>query len=586
MHVKISSNWKTVESGYVKVAGAWKQAYTSGVVPPLTVDYLVLAGGGGGGDSTSGSSRVTGGGGGGAGGYRSSIFGELSGRNSTAEASLNLSVDTNYSLTVGAGGTNKNYGSNSVFSSITSLGGAPGGTNGQVGFSGGGSGGGGGNSGGTTYSGGTGTSGQGFDGGAGGSDNVNYRTGGGGGGAGGNGLDHTNVGNRGGGGFGLLSAITGLQIRRAGGGSVNGQSFDGGGRLGSNAKENTGGGGHGNVNPVEVVTGGPGGSGIVILSYPSEYVANIGGGLSAVTTSIGTKKVTTFTQGTGTISFSVESIPLVQVDYLVIGGGGSGGSGLAGQGGGGAGAYRSSISGEPSGGDTLAQSRFGLLLGTNYLVTVGGGGAGSLPAANTNIRGNDGSPSFFANFIAYGGGGGGAGATAGREGGSGGGGAGSTTVTRAPGSSTFGEGFIGGTAYNDGSTAVSSRGGGGGGAGGVGGNGTVNSNAGNGGSGITSSITGSPVARAGGGGGALSVDAPANGPGTANSGGGGGGQGTSGISGTPNTGGGGGAASQINSSNPTTHPTYHKLQLNIKYTSLIPEPQHVQQNTQNQSEIK
>ena len=77
------------------------------------VEYLVVAGGGGGGWDA--------GGGGGAGGYRTGT-------------GFAVSVNTDYSITVGAGGSGGNpsttygsNGSNSIFSSITSLGGGAGG---------------------------------------------------------------------------------------------------------------------------------------------------------------------------------------------------------------------------------------------------------------------------------------------------------------------------------------------------------------------------------------------------------------------------------------------------------------------------
>jgi len=54
----------------------------------LSVDYLVVAGGGSGGGGSGGA------GGGGAGGYRTSIGG----------TSLTLSLNTSYTVTVGAGG--------------------------------------------------------------------------------------------------------------------------------------------------------------------------------------------------------------------------------------------------------------------------------------------------------------------------------------------------------------------------------------------------------------------------------------------------------------------------------------------------
>ena len=115
------------------------------------VNYLVIAGGGGG--------TLYNGGGGGAGGYRASYNSEASGGGGSSETELTLNGGTNYTVTVGAGGTsnlgtNANYnrgvnGNDSVFATITSLGGGAGGaraTNGpgQDGGSGGGGAGGGG----------------------------------------------------------------------------------------------------------------------------------------------------------------------------------------------------------------------------------------------------------------------------------------------------------------------------------------------------------------------------------------------------------------------------------------------------------
>jgi hypothetical protein len=55
---------------------------------------------------------------------------------------------------------------------------------------------------------------------------------------------------------------------------------------------------------VSVQTGGSGGSGVVILRYPNSYTVTIGAGLTGSTITDGIDKVTTFTGGTGNISFS------------------------------------------------------------------------------------------------------------------------------------------------------------------------------------------------------------------------------------------------------------------------------------------
>ena len=248
------------------------------------VDYLVIAGGGG------GAATVYGPGGGGAGGYRNSYNSEISGGGGSSETELTLDADT-YTVTIGAGGavvqsvTNiGNVGSDSVFGSVTSVGGGYGaGVNIEGGIGGSGGGGDG------EYSklGGTGTSNQGFGGGDGGARgsaaSENYQ-GGGGGGAGSVGADGLADGSNsgGGGGAGATSSISGSSVIRAGGGggsvyntnngaSVGGIGGSGGGgaggigtgTAGTNATVNTGSGGGGSTsNP-----SGAGGSGIVIIRY-------------------------------------------------------------------------------------------------------------------------------------------------------------------------------------------------------------------------------------------------------------------------------------------------------------------------------
>jgi len=71
---------------------------------------------------------------------------------------------------------------------------------------------------------------------------------------------------------------------------------------GSIGGANTGGGGSGGINSGN--SGGAGGSGIVILRYPNTKTITVGAGLTATTATVGTDSVTTFTAGTGTISFS------------------------------------------------------------------------------------------------------------------------------------------------------------------------------------------------------------------------------------------------------------------------------------------
>ena len=288
--------------------------------PIFSVDYLVVAGGGGGGSHT--------GGGGGAGGLRTS-YGSNQGGGQSSESSLSLSPSTNYTVTVGSGGagglivgTTYNAGSkgtNSLFSTITSEGGGFGGGHNAYSTAGdGGSGGGAGVGppGSSPIIGGSAQSSpvQGYNGGYSGSYSNPY-PGGGGGGAGVIGANAPSNGG-GNGGDGLANSITGSSVIYAGGGGGSGSHYggipgsggSGGGGAGAtnasgvNATFNTGsgGGGGGNGGP----SGGAGGSGIVILRYPNTKTITVGAGLTATTATVGTDSVTTFTAGTGTISFS------------------------------------------------------------------------------------------------------------------------------------------------------------------------------------------------------------------------------------------------------------------------------------------
>ena len=254
------------------------------------VEYLVIAGGGGGGGRNVG-------GGGGAGGYRTSVVGQTSGGGGSAESRLTLTAGS-YTATVGAGGaggangTNEQpgiQGSNSVFSTITSIGGGfgdhgvPPNAN-NAGGSGGSGGGGGGQDNTTTSSGGSGTSNQGYAGGGTASPTPN---GGGGGGAGAAGSAGTTSG-AGNGGAGVSSNITGSSVTRAGGGGGGGNDYGGAGGSGGGGAGGYGGSGS-SVNPVGVEGadasvntgsggggsrgwntgdgGGAGGSGVVIVRY-------------------------------------------------------------------------------------------------------------------------------------------------------------------------------------------------------------------------------------------------------------------------------------------------------------------------------
>ena len=330
-----STNNARVDLVYQDATEGWQADNI--IQPPITVSYLVVAGGAAGGPYY----RA---GGGGAGGLRTS-YGSTSGGGASAESDLTISANTNYTVTVGAGGAtgawNDNQGasgSSSVFSTITSAGGGGGGrytggtaTDGNAGGSGGG---GGGDS--TGGAGGGGTANQGYAGGTGASSGV--QCGGGGGGAGAVGKNGGTGATDGDGGDGIQSAIlnyanagtasvgeqiSGSQIWYAGGGGGGSYSSGndtipgkGGGGEGTNpttypangspATANTGGGGGGASGDVNIV-GGAGGSGVVILRYPSSSTLTAGAGLTQSTGSPfteGSSKVSVFTAGTGNITFS------------------------------------------------------------------------------------------------------------------------------------------------------------------------------------------------------------------------------------------------------------------------------------------
>jgi len=236
----------------------------------------VLAVGGGGGGS---------GGGGGGGGV--------------VTATTPVEIGT-YSIVVGAGGLNgQHQGEVSTAFSLIAVGGGYGSDYNGTGGSGG-SGGGGAASGGD---GGPHTTGQGFDGGI-GAGSGGTRGGGGGGGAGGKG-DDASANTGGNGGAGYTSGISGSSVCYAGGGggsgSLNpGTATCGGGSSttgsGNDATANTGGGGGGSYNgPVA----GKGGSGIVIISYPTGSITASGG---TVTTSGGNTIHTFTSSGTFTVT--------------------------------------------------------------------------------------------------------------------------------------------------------------------------------------------------------------------------------------------------------------------------------------------
>jgi hypothetical protein len=253
---------------------------TASSVRELFAQYLVIAGGGPGGVAV-GSLTNTGTGGGGAGGYLTA-------------AGVPLQLGTLYTITVGAGASSNGLeiGSNSVFGSITAFGGGGGGSpsapNGKSGGSGGGAGyhqfG--------TSGEGSGTPGQGF---AGGSRSGEASGGGGGAGGVGGSTSNNTPGTQG---PGLASSITGTSVTRATGGRGN---WSNGGVTVLDGGANTGEGGWGGVN--NRASSAWGGSGVVILRYPSSFTISGGAGLVFTTNPVGNDKVTVFTGGTGTISW-------------------------------------------------------------------------------------------------------------------------------------------------------------------------------------------------------------------------------------------------------------------------------------------
>jgi len=273
------------------VGNSANSAASNQITTATLVEYLVVAGGGGGGTPRNGNNGAGGGGGGG-----------------LLAGTLSVSGSMPHTITVGDGGVpviyqipNGSVGSNSVFASITTLGGGSGsgsyGTSSLNGGSGGG--------------GGTGTAGpprQGYDGGGGGG------TGGGGAGA---------VGGAANGGVGLASSITGVSTYYAGGGA----SFQtgaigglgGGGNTsasyniaGGSGSPNTGGGGAaGTLTGASISgtlgTGGSGGSGVVVIAYSNNLPLNyISTGLTytSSTTARSGYRLYTFTTGTGSVSWA------------------------------------------------------------------------------------------------------------------------------------------------------------------------------------------------------------------------------------------------------------------------------------------
>jgi hypothetical protein len=237
---------------------------------PPYVEVLVVAGGGCGGNGNNVGYEA---GGGGAGGV-------------LYNSAYQLTSATAITVTIGAGGASKtgagngNNGSNSVFGSLTAIGGGGGSTGNGAGQSGGSGGGGAHNQ----TIGGAGTPGQGFQ----GVTPPIPSRGGGGGGAGG-------TGNLGVGGDGAPYSISGTSTYYGGGGggtvySPNNGGLGGGGNGSTvfngtstaTGAANTGGGGGGGYAATDTIaSGGAGGSGIVIIRYPG-LPASTGGTITYI----------------------------------------------------------------------------------------------------------------------------------------------------------------------------------------------------------------------------------------------------------------------------------------------------------------
>lgn len=242
---------------------------------PLLIDYLVV--GAGGGAAFHNTSYGSGGGGGQV----------LTGTGKTIVGSVTVTIGIGATSNP-ALNTDAPNGGNSVFSDITAIGGK-----------------------GAIATGKGGDSGSGKNGGTGGGAPVDYA---GGGGAGDNGNGQNGATNDGGdGGAGTSNSITGTAvIYGCGGGGASdtvggtGDALGGGhgGTPDTGATSGTNGLGTGAGAKYNVLSGTKGGDGVVILKYPDTYTITAGGNLVSSTSTSSGYKITTFTAGTGTISFS------------------------------------------------------------------------------------------------------------------------------------------------------------------------------------------------------------------------------------------------------------------------------------------
>ena len=278
-------------------AGVWR------ITKELTTDlfdYVIVASGGSGGkDDSTGSSA-----GGGAGGYITSFLADRSGTDTVPKQRLDLGAGDTFDVVVGAGPTDGNGNPSSIttvdFGIIEAVGGGQGGDATDPG-----------NAGGSRGRNSSANSGSQSAEAVAGQGNKGYHvTGlpGGGGGAGGPSLG-------GNGGVGVVSTmittaqattlsvgeVSGSDVYFAGGGAneagVGG--LGGGGASYLDGTANTGGGGG-----AQNVTRSLGGSGVVILRYPSTYSLAVGGSLTSQTITDGDYKITAFTAGSDSVTVS------------------------------------------------------------------------------------------------------------------------------------------------------------------------------------------------------------------------------------------------------------------------------------------
>ena len=294
-NLNLTVNGQATSLVYTDNNKGWINYSSGNSIGSYLINYLVVAGGGGAGTGYTAS-------GGGAGGMLTGTTTLISG--------------LSYSITVGAGGTGTpagttwaatssgshgTNGTNSVIGSLlTAIGGGAGSGMGNSGGGGNGNNGGSGGGGSVSGSGGSGTSGQGNPGGS--APGGNNYLGAGGGGASASGGAGPTAGNAAGaGGAGATSSISGSTVTYAGGGG--GGIYDnggqqnnsggaggsgGGGNGASNSRttgnpgtNNTGGGGGGGAGyePQTYQNAGSGGSGVVIISYPSPQ-KGVGGNIT------------------------------------------------------------------------------------------------------------------------------------------------------------------------------------------------------------------------------------------------------------------------------------------------------------------